>query len=110
MGGGRGRSGSVRVPDGCIPQVASRRGMARRGMFRSRSCRRPPPVAPPSGSWRADVSRGKDHDVTTHTDDATFAGSAGALAPVTAAAPVAFAVPRAATLDVLLAGEIDFGN
>jgi anti-sigma B factor antagonist len=48
--------------------------------------------------------------VTTHTDDATLAGSAGALAPVTAAAPVAFAVPRAATLDVLLAGEIDFGN
>jgi anti-sigma B factor antagonist len=43
---------------------------------------------------------GKDHDVITHTHHH----------PAAAAAPVAFAVPRAATLDVLLTGEIDFGN
>lgn len=45
--------------------------------------------------------------MTTHTDNAALAG---ALVPVAAVAPVTFTIPRAATLDVLLAGEIDFGN
>jgi anti-sigma B factor antagonist len=48
----------------------------------------------------ANAVRGKDHDVIRHTDQ---------RGP-NVVARVVFAVPRAATLDVHLAGEIDFGN